>query len=63
MRYDQIEKFISEGGDLDNLIIDQEPAHDADHTIQYFCIRASKPDQEWHKWDFWKKGVKHDRIR
>lgn len=39
MRYEQIEKFISEGGDLEDLIIDQEPLHDADHTFSYYYLR------------------------
>ena len=58
MRLDQIEKFISEDGDLEELIIDQEPAHDADHTIHYFYRRMR------HKWEIQnKKGDNHDRIR
>ena len=39
MRYDRIEQFIMEGGDLDELIIDQEPLHDADHTFNYYYLR------------------------
>lgn len=39
MRYDRIEQFIMEGGDLDELIIDQEPLHDADHTFSYYYLR------------------------
>lgn len=39
MRYDQIEKFISEGGDLEELIIDQDPTHNADYTFSYYYLR------------------------
>lgn len=63
MRLDQIEKFISEDGDLDELIIDQDPTHKADHTIHYF-YRRSYGECDWHKRNILnKKGVKHDRIR
>lgn len=74
MRYEQIEKFISEDGDLEELIIDQEPAHEADYTFSYYYLRKGAelpikgcildPSHYWRKyWDH-KKGKKdHDRIR
>ncbi len=64
MRYEQIEKFISEGGDLEELIIDQDPTHKADYTFHYFYRRAWFQDLDWKKAGIWhKKGDNHERIR
>lgn len=68
MRYEQIEKFISEGGDLDELIIDQDPTHNADYTFSYYYLRRGAglpikggilvPSHYWRTyWDH-KKGKK-----
>lgn len=68
MRYDRIEQFIMEGGDLEDLIIDQEPLHDADHTFSYYYLRRKHtvdlpikgcelhPEQYWRAYWNQKKG-------
>lgn len=68
MRYDRIEQFIKEGGDLEDLIIDQEPLHDAEHTFSYYYLRCKRtvelpikneeliPGQYWRKYWNAKKG-------
>ena len=66
MRYDRIEQFIMEGGDLEDLTIDQEPLHNADHTFSYYYLRKGTdlpikgcelyPEQYWRVYWNHKKG-------